>query len=601
MRLTQGGLHLPPVARAVLLAGLVLLATISVTENAFVNLDDGLYLSRTSGGLTVRGAAFAFTSISDLYWHPLAWLSHELDAEWFGANPAGHHFTSVLLHAITAGLLFLVLMKSGASTWGAAAGSLLWALHPLRVESFAWVAERKDVLCALFFTATVLAYLRYAEYSSRRRYLSWNGFAVLALMSKPVAVGLAPILLLLDYWPLRRSSGLTQLLKEKLPLFGMTGAVMLLTVYGQRVSGSMSHLSEVPFWVRLENAPVSYVRYLGKIFWPLNLSCFYAYDRHPVALSVTASTLGLCAVSVLVVWQRRRRPWLLVGWLWFLIMLLPNIGLLQAGRQSIADRFTHLATIGVTIAAVFGISEWACTRARRRLAGVSICATAAVLTALAFRQIGFWHDSVRLCEHAISVEDGDYIRGLLGTTLLAEHRYVEAEPHLREALRLAPDHAEYHNNLANALLQTGRTAEAEEHAATAQRLAPSDLSTDLTMGQVLFRRGEYGRALQQFDRALQVGAGKADVATAVNDMGASVASRGQPREAEPLIRRAVDLDPSLVQARRNLVLVLVDEGRPDEARAALQQAIQATGQRREYAGLLRELNVPVSSVPGQFQ
>ena len=584
--------RVPPGVQAALLAGLVLTATLPAIRNAFVILDDGLYLSNTSaeGGLTTRGIAFAFTSVTALYWHPLAWLSHELDAELFGANPAGPHLTSVLLHAIAAGLLLLVLRRLGASVWASAGGALLWALHPLRVESFAWLAERKDVLCALFFIATVLAYLRYAERPSSGRYAAWIALGALALMSKPAAVSLAPILLLLDYWPLRRESGFVHLLKEKLPLFGMSAAVMALTVYGQKVSGSMRHLADVPFRIRLENAPISCVRYIGKILWPASLSCFYAYDRHPAGALVTASALVLCAVSALLVWQRRRRPWLLVGWTWFLIALLPNIGLLQAGRQSIADRFTNLAMIGVAIATVFAISEWVGTsRARGKAAAVAACAALAVLAALTMRQVGYWHDSVRLCEHAISVEDGDYVRALMGATLVAEHRYAEAEPHLRMAAQFAPERAEHHNNLANVLLQTGQLDQAATEEATASRLAPNDISVAVTMGRISFRQANYGGALQQFGHAVELGADKAAIATALNDMGASIASRGQPCEAEALIRKAAELNPSLVQARRNLVLVLAAQGRRDDAARALKAAIQVTGLQPQYEGLTRDL------------
>jgi Flp pilus assembly protein TadD len=589
--------RLSPSAQVFLVAALVLLLTIPVVANSFVTLDDGLYLGNTAavGGLTLRGLAFAFTSVSTLYWHPLAWLSHELDAELFGANPAGHHLTSVLLHAVAAGALFLLLRRLGVGAWAATGGALLWALHPLRVESFAWVAERKDVLCALFFIATVLAYLRYAERPSPRRYVAWIGLGTLALMSKPVAVSLAPILLLLYYWPLRRKSGLAQLLTEKLPLFVMSAAVMALTVYGQEVSGSMRHLADVPFRIRLENAPISYVRYIGKILWPVNLSCFYAYDRHPTAAWVTASALGLGAVSALVLRQHRRRPWLLVGWMWFLIALLPNIGLLQAGRQAIADRFTNLAMIGVAIAAVFAASEWVgASRFRGKVAAVSACAAVAVLAALTIRQIGFWHDSVRLCEHAISVEDGDYVRALMGATLIAEHRYREAEPHLRVAVRLAPERAEHHNNLANVLLQTGQLDQAAMEQAIALRLAPNDVSVAETMGRIFFRQANYGGALQQFSHAVKLGADEAAVATAINDMGASVASRGQPHEAEPLIRKAVELNPSLVQARRNLVLVLADQGRLGDAVRALAEAIQTTGMQPQYEDLARDLRGAVA-------
>jgi tetratricopeptide (TPR) repeat protein len=596
----QPGIGFARAAQAFLVFALVLLVTVRAAGNHFVTLDDGLYLGNTTavGGLTARGVAFAFTSVTALYWHPLAWLSHELDAELFGTDPAGAHFTNVLLHAIAAGLLLLVLKRLGAGAWGAAGGALLWALHPLRVESFAWVAERKDVLCALFFIATVLAYLRYAERPSRRRYVAWIGLAALALMSKPVAVSLAPVLLLLDYWPLCRKSAFVQLLREKLPLLGMTAAVMFLTVYGQKVSGSMSHLADVPFRIRLENVPLSYVRYIGKILWPVSLSCFYAYDRHPAAAWVAASLLGLCAISVLVAWQRHCRPWLLVGWLWFLIALLPNIGLLQAGRQSIADRFTNLAMIGVAVAVVFTVSEWAGTsRLRKRVAAVSICGTLAVLAALTMRQIGFWHDSVRLCERAISVEDGDYVRALLGATLIAERRYGEAEPHLRLAVRLAPERAEHHNNLANVLLQTGRPDQAATEEAIALRLAPNDMSVAETMGRIFFRQANYGGALQQFGHALELGADKAAVATALNDMGASAASRGQPREAEPLVRKAVELNPSLVQARRNLVLALEDQGRRNDAAKALEEAIHDTGPQLQYEDLADQLGRPTGGSP----
>ncbi len=567
---------------AALLALLVFLATLPAVQNAFINLDDSLYVGAKplADGLTPAGVAFAFTSVTRLYWHPLTWLSHELDAELYGTNPAGHHLTSLLLHALSAGLLFLVLKRIGAGPWTATAASLLWALHPLRVESFAWVAERKDILCALFFIATTLAYLRYAERPSRGRYLAWNSLGALALMSKPAAVSLAPVLLLLDYWPLRRTTGILRLLKEKLPLLAMTAAVMFLTVYGQQRSGSMSHLASVPFWIRFENAPVFLVRYLGKVLWPVNLACFYPYDKHPTALWVAASALLICAITILAVRERKRRPWLLVGWLWFLVALLPNIGLLQAGRQSIADRFTHLAMIGLAVA-VAGANPF-----RNRVAAASACVLLAVLTCLTWRQIGYWHDSYRLLEHAIAVEDSDYMRGVLAVTLIADQRYAEAEPHLRVALRLAPDRPEHHNNLANVLFRTERLSQAAEEARIALRLAPNDMTVAETMGLILLYQADYGGAIAQFDHAVRLGAPSAPVATELSDMGAAVASRNQPREAEPLIRKAVELNPALVQARRNLVLVLEDQHRPEEARQALEQAIQATGLRPEYRDLL---------------
>jgi Flp pilus assembly protein TadD len=588
------GIRLGPAGQAALLAFAVLLVALPSIGSHFVGLDDALYLSNKSvaGGLTSAGVIFAFTTVSTLYWHPLAWLSHELDVELFGLNPAGHHFTSVLLHSISASLLFLVLRRFGAGKWSAAAGALLWALHPLRVESFAWTAERKDVLCAVFFIATILAYLRYIELPSRGRYIAWICLAGLALMSKPTAVCLAPVLLLLDYWPLRRTCGIRKLLMEKTPLIGMSAVVAALTVYGQVTSLSMSHLANVPFLVRLENAPISYVRYIGKMLWPVNLSCFYGYDKHPGMAWVAASALVLCAITIFAVLQRHHRPWLLVGWLWFLVALLPNIGLLQAGRQSIADRFTHLAMIGIAIAVVFTLADWIGTNPfRRKASGVLTCSTLAVLAVLTWRQVAFWHDSVQLFDHAIAVEDSDYMRGVLGATLIAEHRYSEAEPHLMAAVRLDPNRSEYHNNLANVLMRTGRLEQAAGEAAIASRLAPNDIQPAETMGGILLRRADYNGALHQFIHATQLGADPIPLAVELNDMGASVASRGQPREAEQLIRGAIELNPSLVQARRNLVLVLEDQGRRDEAAQALRDAIQATGRKPQYDDLIRELGL----------
>jgi tetratricopeptide (TPR) repeat protein len=573
----------------VCVALLVLLVAACTLRNGFVSLDDSLYLGNrsVSDGLTLRGVEFALTSVSGLYWHPLAWLSLALDAELYGTNPAGYHFTSALLHALSAGLLFLVLTKLEAGRWWSAAGSLLWALHPLRVESFAWVAERKDVLCAFFFIAALLAYLHYAERPAAGRYATWTVLGILALLSKPAAVCLAPTLFLLDYWPLRRTCGVAKLIKEKAPLLILTALVALLTVYGQKQSGSMSHLADVPFLVRAENAPVSLVRYAGKVLWPVDLTCFYRYDKHPSAGPVIGSVLLLGAITLAVVRRRHRRPWLLIGWLWFIAALLPNIGLLQAGRQSIADRFTHLATIGATAALVLTASAWTGSKtSRKTLAATSICGTLAMLIALTVRQIAFWHDSFQLYEHAISVEDSDYVHAVLADALMKDHRYHEAESHLRRALDYAPNRPEYHTGLANVLLKTGRLEQAASESAHALRLAPKDVPAAETMGVVLFQLRNYRGVVQQFDRAVQFGADRKLVAAELNDMGASLASRQQQLEAELLIRKAVALDPLLAQARRNLVLVLLDQGRAMEAKEALEEAIRVTGLRTQYRDLI---------------
>jgi tetratricopeptide (TPR) repeat protein len=365
----------------------------------------------------------------------------------------------------------------------------------------------------------------------------------------------------------------------------MTAVVVFLTVYGQQRSGSMSHLANVPFRIRLENAPVFLVRYIGKILWPVSLACFYPYDRHPAVVRVMASALLLGAISLFAIRERKRRPWLLAGWLWFVVALLPNIGLLQAGRQSIADRFTHLPMMGLAAAL-------ACTKLpRSKVATALTCGALVVLASLTWRQIGYWHDSYRLFEHAISVEDSDFMRASLADTLFKDQRYGEAERHLLVALRLAPERAGHHNMLGNVLFRANRLDEAAREARAAVRLAPDDIACAETLGLVLLYQADYAGAIAQFDRAVRLGAPSDPVATELSDMGASVASHGQPREAEPLIRRAVELNPLLVQARRNLVLLLQDQGRVEEARQALADAIRATGPQAQYEDRARELEV----------
>ena len=573
-----------------LVAALVLLIALPSMRCGYIELDDQLYLHGhpPSQGLTSEAIAFSFTSVKETYWHPLAWLSHALDVELFGAAPAGHHLTSILLHALAAGLLCLVLIRLGAGAWVAAAGSLLWALHPLRVESFAWLAERKDVLCALFFLAAVLAYLRYLHRPSRPRYAAWLSLGLLALMSKPTAVSLPVILLLLDFWPRRRSTSLPRLALEKLPLVAASAAVAYLTMVGQRSAGATSLLQEVGFPVRLENAAVSCIRYLGKMFWPANLNPFYPYHPSLPAPWVIGSTVLLAALTALAIQQRHRRPWLLFGWIWFLVTLLPNSGLVQAGWQSMADRFTHLPMIGIVIAVVWTVSDWKGAQPWRQKAAAWTAGVAIVaLAALTIRQIGYWHDSETLFRRSIALEDSAFMRENLAATLMRARHDNEAEPHLLAGLRLAPRQYSLHEHLANVYRRTGRLEQALPEVNTALVLAPDQRSVVETAGIVHLRQGDYAAALAYFDQALQRGTPPPTVAALVNDTGAWLASQGRAPEAEPLIRKAVELDPLLVQARRNLVLVLDDQHRPDEARAALAAAIQATGRQAQYEDLAR--------------
>jgi len=369
----------------------------------------------------------------------------------------------------------------------------------------------------------------------------------------------------------------------------MTVLVAGLTIYGQRQSGSMSHLAGVPAWVRIENVAVFYMRYIGKILWPVNLACFYPYSAPPNAVPVIAAVLGLLCITVVIIRLRRRQPWLLVAWIWFLIAVFPNIGILQAGRQSIADRFTHLGTIGLSVGIACALSHWTGASALRAKVGAGVAfAIVAALACLTVRQIAFWHDSVTLFEHAIAVEDSDYMQGDLATALMSERRYAEAEPHLALATRRSPEIAEYHSNLANVLLRTGHVAQASTEAVAALRLAPDSIPAAETTALILFRQDDPGGTLRQFNRAVELGAPKAPIGIELNDMGASLASRRRIQEAEPLIRRALELNPGLVQGWRNLAQLLIDQGRSGEAQAALQEAVVMTGRQAAYNDLLPE-------------
>jgi len=576
----------------------VLLVALPTVLNAYVDLDDGPYVLEkpASDGLTSEAVAFAFTSVRPMYWHPLAWLSHELDTELYGSSPAGHHFSSALLHALTAALLCIVLIEMGAGHVPAVFGSLLWAVHPLRVESFAWIAERKDVLCAFFFLAAVALYLKYKTSGSRRLYTGWLLCGFLALMSKPTAVSLPIILLLLDFWPPRRQASLLRLTIEKLPLLAGALAVCYLAAVGQSQAMSLTPVGSFP--LRLENAALSSLRYFGKILWPVRLGCFYPFDAHLAARWGIVSALVLLVITVVMARQRKARPWLLIGWSWFVITLVPNSGIVQAGRQALADRFTELPMIGIVIVLVWAVSEWAAGSRSRGKVAVGITAVALVaLAILSVRQIGYWSDSETLFERAIAVDDSAYIRDNLATKLIEEGRLNEAETNLLAAVRLAPDEYPHHNNLAVLYGKMRRPQDALAQAQIASSLAPEDPSTAETLALARLGVSDYSGALQSFDRAVELGSDSATLAPVINDTGVSLAQGGRMGEAEALFRKAIAYDPLYVDAHYNLVHDLAAMGKQVEAKQALEAAIRATGPKPEYQDFM--VPAPPMPLPGR--
>jgi hypothetical protein len=332
-----------------------------VLANQFVNFDDEIYVTandHVKAGLTLDGFRWAFTNFENGNWHPLTWLSHMLDVQSFGLDPGGHHFVSVLWHAANAALLMVLLWYMTGYLWRSIFVAALFALHPLRVESVAWVSERKDVLSAFFCFCTLWAYARYARQpQSWRRYAAAAALFSLALMSKPSAVSLPFLLLLLDYWPLRRKEPLAVLLREKIPFVAMAAAVSVATYLGQKQVGAMGNIEGLAFLERLANALVSYMRYLGKIFWPHPLTVIYPYQRDLPVLSIAAACLLLVAVTALVLFRGRQFRYLPVAWFWFLGTLIPMIGLIQVGRQAYADRYTYIPSIGIFIGLVWIVAD----------------------------------------------------------------------------------------------------------------------------------------------------------------------------------------------------------------------------------------------------
>ena len=440
-----------------------------------------------AGGLTGPNIFWAFTSVEACNWHPVTWLSHLGVAQFFGMAPRPHHLANVGVHVVASALLLLLLFRTSGSLWKSAFVAFLFALHPAHVESVAWVAERKDVLSAFFCFLTLLFYAEYAARKKPGLYLLALFCFLLGLMSKAMLVTLPVVMLLMDIWPLSRYrqedkepgrgqlfSRLLTLLKEKLPFFACSLLSSAITIYAQQKTGALKGLTETPVGLRLENALVAYVKYLGELLWPQDLAVLYPLPSAFPLWQVAASLGVLLLFSAAAILAGRRRPFLLLGWFWFLITLVPVIGLIQVGVQSMADRYTYLPSIGIFIIIAWGVPDL--TRGLRQqkallaaLAGAALIACAA----LSWQQIGYWRDSVTMFRHTLQVTSGNYmINNYLGVALAQQGELDLAIEQFQEALRINGDNAEAHNNLGRALATTGNLEEAIRHYQEALQLNP---------------------------------------------------------------------------------------------------------------------------------
>jgi tetratricopeptide (TPR) repeat protein len=560
-----------------------------VLRHGFVEWDDPFYVTENPhvrAGLTAGGIVWAFTSTQLANWHPLTWISHMLDVSAFGLKPWGHHLTSLLLHLANTCLLFAALRRLTRAPWPSLAVAGLFALHPLHVESVAWVAERKDVLSTACWFAALWAYARYVERPTFAAYaLVALGFG-LGLLAKPMVVTLPLTLLLLDVWPLRRASrgpaSAWPLVVEKLPLLVVSLAASVATWLAQRSFGAVT---DTPLASRLATAVLGYAAYLGKMLWPVHLAAFYPYRAQPSGLEVAASTVALVLLTAAVVRLGRRRPYLAFGWLWYLVTLAPVVGLVRIGQQQTADRYTYVPLVGVFVMLSWGAADLlAMARAPKaapRAAGIAAMLVAVVLALGTARQVATWRDGVTLWEHALAVGGSSTVAETnLGVALERAGRYDDAASHLEAAIRLEPRNARAHVDLADVEFARARYAEAAAAYAEALRLDPGDAVARQSLAMAHFnlanrewRAGRLDAAAREYREGLR---GRPDDAGFHRALGMVLAQQGHPAEAVASLRRSLELDPSNVFTHDALAIALFESG--DVAGAAREaDSVRARG------------------------
>jgi tetratricopeptide (TPR) repeat protein len=547
-------------ASAGLLLGFATLAIYFQTyRHDYVSYDDGDYVygnAWVSRGLSLRGLIWAITALY-INWHPLTWLSHMLDVQLFGLAPGPQHLVNVGFHMATTILLLVALSCMTGKPGRSALAAAVFAVHPLHVESVAWIAERKDVLSTFFEMLTLLLYAGYARKRTTARYIAVVVAFACALMSKPMAVTFPFVLLLLDYWPLGRRE-MWPAIREKIPLFAMSFAAGVLTVVAQRRAGAVMSLGRVPFAGRIANAAIAWIWYARKAIWPAKLACFYPLQ--PARLrDVVFSLLALAVVTVTAFRWRTRRPHFLVGWLWYLGMLVPVIGIVQVGLQGVADRYSYMPLTGLSIAFIWLIADALSGKlVLQALAGLLATMALLVLAIAAWRQAALWKDGETLYRHAIAVTQKNYLmESNLGAVLSIEGRHAEAIEQYRRAIADRPDFEPPYANLGGELLDAGRIDEASVVLKEALRINPEMELAQSNLGSVYKRRGDYGQARELLVKAV---GHKPDDAFAHSDLCFVLAKIGSADEAIAHCREAIRLRPRLGEAYVNLARILADQG-----------------------------------------
>ena len=541
------------------------------TEYGFVVVDDPEYITENpwvAQGLNLSTLKWAFTATYASNWHPLTWITHMLDQMIYGHFAGGHHLTNIILHALNVLLVFVWLKRWTGALWRSAIVAAFFGWHPLRVESVAWVAERKDVLSTLFMLLTLIAYGKYVlRPTPVRCVLALCAFA-LGLMAKPMLVTLPFVLVLLDYWPLGRvrpvseytqpgqaRAAYTRILFEKLPFLCLSAASCAVTLYAQRTGGALKTVEEIPVTMRLFNSLAAYVQYLGKTFWPDKLCVYYPLPAElPILVGVFAAVVLLCISYVAFRW-RQRCPWLFVGWFWFLGTLVPVIGLVQVGHQAMADRYTYIPSIGLFLALVWCTHYWL---ARWRFALRWCMAFSGVLLLcclwLTREQLAYWRNSITLLTRAVSVtRDNAYAHLNLGVALADTGQTQEAVLHYKEALRIRPNYVHAHNNLGVALTALGQFNDAMYHYTNALRLNPNSELVYNNLGALLAQQGQYELAIEHFNTAIKL---NPHYPKPYFNLAFAMQKLGQPGTAVTNYTKALELDPAWPEALDKLAYLL---------------------------------------------
>jgi len=524
-------------AVVILLAAITVIAYLPVLDAGFVGYDDDYYVTKNlyvQAGPTGRSLAWAFTTFAAGNWHPLTWISHMLDCALYGLDPFGHHLTNLLLHVANAVLLFLLLATLTNAPYPSAFVAALFAIHPLHVESVAWVSERKDVLSTLFGMLTLLAYVRYVRQGGAWAYLLTTALFALGLLAKPMLVSLPVVLMILDHWPLRRLQRVGFRLLEKVPLFVLSAASGVVTYLAQKggPEPEISRLGHVPLSVRLDNAIVSYIGYLGKTLWPANLAVIYPHPLRSIPIwQVMGSALAFALITVLAVRVRKTRPYVLAGWLWYVVTLVPVIGLVQVGEQGMADRYTYIPLIGVFV--MIAWTAWDIVRlrfaSRRVVAGAAAAVLIGVLIGYTQVQARYWQDSISLFTHALEVTRNNYVAHVnLGAAFEEVGDVDAARRHYEAALLLQPNWPEALYNYAVLLGRIGETERAAALYRRIVRLRPNHALAHYNLGLIYDEQKNTAAAVREYQAAVR---SSPDYAPAHNNLAVDLYTLGRYREA----------------------------------------------------------------------